>query len=100
MSTSLFNVTAQSGVDLVNTVLAADIASGARTIPGRLGDQVWGSDGKRYVLAQASGSIAASTATCTVNASTFQASGTGGTYTSPATAMSAGDYGWFGAASV
>lgn len=100
MSVTLFNVTPQSGVDLVNTVLASDITAGLRTPPGRLGDQVWGSDGKRYVLAQAGGSISASTAVCTVNASTFQATNSGGSYTSPATAMSTGDYGWFAAASV
>jgi hypothetical protein len=95
-----FSVSPMQGVDLVNTVLATDLSSGARTLPHRLGEQVWGNDGKRYVFAQAGGSITASNAACTVNASTFSATGSGGSYTSPATAMSTGDYGWFAAASV
>jgi hypothetical protein len=37
---------------------------------------------------------------CTVSPSTFLATSTGGSYTSPATAMSAGDRAWFGKASV
>lgn len=95
-----YSITPYSGVDLVNTVLATDISSGARTIPGKIGTEVWGSDGKRYVLAIAGGSISASTAVCTVSPTTFSATNSGGSYTSPATAMSTGDYGWFGAASV
>lgn len=98
MSVTLFNVTPQSGVDLVNTVLATDIAAGIRTVPGRLGDQVWGSDGKRYVLGQAGAALTASEAV-TVNTSTFQATAGSG-YTSPAVAMATGDYGWFAAPSV
>lgn len=95
-----FCVTPQSGADLNNTTLATDITSGARTIPFNLGEQVWGSDGKRYVFAKANASITASTAVCTVNASTFLATASGGSYTSPATNMVTGDYGWFAAASV
>lgn len=95
-----FSVTPQIGIDLNNTVTAAAIAAGQAAVPNRLGEQVWGSDGKRYVLAQAGGSISASTAVCTVNSSTFQATNSGGSYTSPATAMVTGDYGWFAAASV
>jgi len=95
-----YSVTPQSGVDLTNTVLATDIASGARTVPMNLGEQVFGSDGKRYVFAKANASISASTAVCTVSPTTFLATASGGSYTSPATAMSTGDYGWFGAASV
>jgi hypothetical protein len=95
-----FSVSPQIGLDLNNTVLATDIASGARAVPNRLGEQVWGSDGKRYVLAQAGVAISASTAVCTVSPTTFQATATGGAYTSPATAMATGDYGWFATASV
>lgn len=95
-----YSVSHQAGVDLNNTVLATDISAGRVSIPGLLGDQVWGSDGKRYVLAKAGGSIPASTAVCTVNATTFAATSSGGSYLSPATAMSTGDYGWFAAASV
>jgi len=95
-----FSVTPQIGVDLNNTILATDIASGARTVPFGLGDQVWGNDGKRYVFAKANASISASTAVCTVSPTTFLVTATGGAYTSPATAMVTGDYGWFGAAPV
>jgi len=95
-----FSQTPSIGVDLVNTTLATDIASGAKRVPFTLGMEVFASDGKRYVFAQANASISASTAVCTVSPSTFQATATGGAYTSPATAMVTGDYGWFSAASV
>lgn len=96
-----YSVSHQVGVDLVNTVLATDIASGARTVPFNLGQEVFGSDGKLYVFAKAGGAISASTAVCTIGAApTFSASATGGAYTSPATAMATGDYGWFSKASV
>lgn len=95
-----FSVTPQIGFDLINTVLATDIASGARTVPLNLGEQVFGSDGKLYVFAKANASIPASTAVCTVSPTTFLATASGGAYTSPATAMSTGDYGWFSKASV
>lgn len=88
------------GIDVTNTVLATDLTSGARTVPHAIGTQVWASDGKRYVFAKANASISASTAVCTVNATTFLATASGGSYTSPATAMVSGDYGWFAAASV
>ena len=74
----------------------------AESIPafGPVGAEVFGSDGKRYVFAQAGGSITASTATCSINASTFVATGSGGSYTSPAVALASGDYAWFAATSV
>jgi hypothetical protein len=95
-----FSVTPQIGFDLNNTVLGSDITAGIRTIPANLGEQVFGSDGKLYVLAKANGNIPASSTLCTVSAATFLATTTGGLYTSPATAMVAGDYGWFGKPSV
>jgi hypothetical protein len=61
---------------------------------------VFGSDGKLYVLAKAGATIAASTAVCTVNPTTFVATATGGSYASPAVALASGDYAWFGKASV
>ena len=67
---------------------------------GPLGTQTFGSDGKRYVLAQAGAAITASTATCSINASTFVATGSAGSYTSPAVALASGDYAWFSATSV
>lgn len=95
-----FSVTPLVGIDLTNTVTAASITAGQQVANQLLGVQVWGSDGKRYVFAQANASITASTAVCTVNATTFLATASGGSYTSPATNMVTGDYGWFSAASV
>jgi hypothetical protein len=84
---------------LKGITLAADIAAG-KVVDAQLGTQVWGSDGKRYVYAQANAAITASTTVCTVSASTFLATASGGSYTSPAFTMASGDRGWFGAASV
>lgn len=94
-----FSITPSVGADLKGITLAADIAAGKVT-DARLGSQVWGTDGKRYVYAQANAAITASTAVCTVNATTFLATASGGSYTSPATTMASGDRGWFSAASV
>lgn len=86
-----FNTLGLAGVDF-NQV---DSASGFT-----LGTQVFGSDGKLYVYGKASATIAASTATCTVNASTFAVTATGGSYTSPSVSVPSGSYAWFGKASV
>jgi hypothetical protein len=94
-----YSVTPLVGIDLVNTTTVAELAAGA-PVNALLGTQVWGSDGRRYVFAVAGDSIGASDTTCSVNATTFVASNVGGTYDSPATAMAAGDYGWFSEASV
>lgn len=94
-----YSRTPSSGADLKGITLAADLAAG-KVADAALGTQVWGSDGKQYVYAQAGGAIPASTAVCTVNASTFAATSSGGSYTSPATDMVSGDYGWFAATSV
>lgn len=94
-----FSRTPSIGADLKGITLAADIAAGKVT-DAALGSQVWGSDGKQYVYAQANAAITASTAVCTVNASTFLATASGGSYTSPATTMASGDRGWFSKASV
>lgn len=96
-----FTDTPKLGVSLNMTELAADIAAGASN--GRshkLGSQILGTDGKRYVYAQAGAAISASTAVAAVDPATFIAAATGGTYASPAVAMATGDRGWFGAASV
>lgn len=94
-----FSVTPNIGADFVTITRAADIAEGT---PGncRLGEQRWGSDGRLYVYGQANASIAASTAVCTVNATTFLVTATAGSYRSPAFAMVAGDRAWFSKASV
>lgn len=97
-----YNISGTLGSDLNNTITLADrsLVSGAKSPANKLGTQVWGDDGKLYVYAQANASIAASTAVATVNATTFLATATGGTYTSPPVAMVTGDQGWFGKASV
>jgi len=90
-----------AGVDLVNLANTNPNSAGT-TIPteGPLGLETFGSDGLRDVFAQAGAAITASTATCSINASTFVATGSAGTYLSPTTAMASGDYGWFSKASV
>ena len=95
-----FTISDLVGADLVTITPVADITSGAQRAFARLGSQVWGTDGKLYVYGQANASIPASTAVCTVNATTFLVTASGGAYTSPATAMVSGDLGWFSKASV
>jgi hypothetical protein len=96
-----FTDTPKLGVSLTKVDTAADIASNAASVTShKLGSEVLASDGKRYVYAQAGATISASTTVAAINTSTFVAAATGGAYTSPATAMAAGDRGWFGAASV
>ena len=97
---SPFTISDVPGADLVSIIPATDVALGAQRPQARLGTQVWGSDGKQYVYGQANASITASTAVCTVNASTFLVTASGGAYTSPATNMVTGDYAWFGKAAV
>ena len=94
-----FSITPSIGADLKGITLAADIAAG-KVVDARLGSQVWGSDGKLYVYAQANAAISASTAVCTVNATTFLVTASAGSYTSPAFAMAVGDRAWFSKASV
>lgn len=94
-----FSVTPTAGADLVTITLAADLAAG-KIANARLGEQVFGSDGKLYVYGQANASIPASTAVCTVSPTTFLVTASGGSYTSPATAMASGDRAWFSKASV
>jgi len=91
--------TPKLGADLNTISLAADLAAG-KVADARLGDQVWGTNGRRYVYAQASIAIPASNAFCTIPPATFLATATAGAYTSPATAMAVGDRGWFSIASV
>ena len=91
-----FTVLPIAGVDLVSLQATN---SGVPTF-GPSGAETFGSDGKRYVFAKAGAAITASTATCSINASTFVATGSAGSYTSPATDMVSGDYGWFAATSV
>ena len=96
-----FSVTPLVGIDLTNTVTAASITAGQQVANQLLGVQVFGSDGLRYVFAKVgAGGLSASATSVTVNATTFVATATGGSYIAPATATVIGDYGWFGVASV
>jgi hypothetical protein len=88
-----------SGIDLNDTLTLAEQTAG-QVFAGPLGMEVFASDGKRYVYAKAGASITASTTVCTVNTTTFAATASGGTYTSPPVVMASGEYGWFGIASV
>lgn len=96
-----YSVSPVIGATLTSTVTTNPNSAGvAVPTEGPLGLQVFGSDGKLYVLAKAGATIAASTAVCTVNPTTFVATATGGSYASPAVALASGDYAWFGKASV
>lgn len=96
-----YNITPTSGINLDDKVNTNPNSAGtAIPVNGPLGSQVFGSDGKRYVLAQANATIAASTAVCTISPTTFLATATGGSYLSPAVALASGDTAWFAAASV
>ena len=95
-----YTITPLAGVDLAN-VTNTNPNSAGTTIPvfGPLGAEVFAADGFRYVFAQAGTAIGVSTATCVINASTFQVTTGSGTYLSGAS-MASGDYAWFSKASV
>ena len=96
-----YSVTPLAGLDLTN-IVNTNLNSAGTAVPvvGPLGLEVFGSDGKIYVLGQANASIPASTAVCTVSPTTFLVTASGGSYTSPAYALNSGDYAWFSKASV
>lgn len=94
-----FSVTPNIGADF-NTITTAQERADGAVLDARLGEQRFGSNGRRFVYAQASASIPARTAVSTVNATTFLATAAGGAYLSPPVAMNTGDVGWFSAASV
>lgn len=95
------------GPDFNNAVVTNTNSAGT-AIPsiGPLGLEAFGSDGKLYVLAQVGTGVTvpASTGSLSISSSgaspTFQVTLTGGSYTSPAVALAAGDYAWFSKASV
>jgi hypothetical protein len=118
-----YSITPEIGVDVANPLLGSVLfTNGSVTISGgqtniippyKLGTQVWGSDGKRYVFCSiAPGSnITTGLATCSVSTTTFAATATGGSYVAPTFTISGvtnlgntgnlySDYGWFAAASV
>jgi len=96
-----YTITPLIGIDF-NNIVNTNLNSAGTAVPtfGPLGAEVFGSDGKIYVLAQANASITASTTTCTVNATTFLVTATGGSYTSPAIDLVSGNVAWFSKASV
>jgi hypothetical protein len=96
-----YNITPTSGINLDDVVQTNPNSAGTGIpVNGPLGSQVFGSDGKRYVLGVAGAAVTASTATCSINASTFVVTASGGSYLSPAVALASGDYAWFSATSV
>jgi hypothetical protein len=100
-----YSVLPISGVDLNGiTPESFEYTNGTTAIGipsfGPLGAETFGSDGKRYVFARAAATIPAGTTACTINATTFAVTASGGSYVSPAESMVSGDYGWFGATSV
>ena len=96
-----YTVTPVIGVDF-NNIVNTNTNSAGTAVPtfGPLGAEVFGSDGKIYVLGQANASITASTTACTVNATTFLVTASGGSYTSPAVDLVSGNVAWFSKASV
>ena len=96
-----YTITPLIGVDF-NNIVNTNTNSAGTAIPtfGPLGAEVFGSDGKIYVLGQANATITATTTACTVNATTFLVTASGGAYTSPAVALASGDVAWFSKASV
>jgi hypothetical protein len=96
---SPFTVTPVQGIDLNTITHAADVGTTAEDAP-QLGTQVFATNGRIYVYSQANAVISASDADCTVNATTFLATASGGSYLSPAVAMASGDRGWFSRAGV
>ncbi len=96
-----YSITPTSGINL-DALVQTNANSAGTEVPvnGPLGSQVFGSDGKRYVLGVAGAAITASTATCSINASTFVVTASGGSYAAPAVAVASGDYAWFAATSV
>ena len=91
------------GAGLNVAYLAANLptnSAGTAIPPFKIGTVTFGDDGLEYVFAKANATITASTAVCTVNASTFLVTASGGSYTSPATALASGDFAWFAKASV
>jgi len=96
-----YTITPLIGVDF-NNIVNTNTNSAGTAVPtfGPLGAEVFGSDGKIYVLGQANASISASTTACTVNATTFLVTASGGSYTSPAVDLVSGNVAWFSKASV
>lgn len=97
-----YSVTPTSGINL-DTVVTTNPNSANANIPtiGPLGLQVFGSDGKRYVLAKAIQAIGTASTNCIIGTTAMTVTtGTAGTYTSPSISLASGDVAWFSIASV
>ena len=96
-----YSVTPISGVNLTSATQTQTNSAGT-AVPsmGPLGNEVFGSDGKRYVFAKAGNDFTAGETSVSINTTTFVATSTGGAYIAPAVALLNGEYGWFGKASV
>jgi hypothetical protein len=96
-----YSVTPTLGIDLSKVYTALDIAAGDVKVPHKLGQQVFGDDGRLHVFVVTGvGGIAAAQTDVTVSASTFAATDGSGSYTGPAGAVLEGDYFWASKASV
>lgn len=97
-----YSVTPISGVDLTSAAQTQIASDGSTLIHnmGPLGNEVFGSDGLRYVFAKAGNDFTAGETSCSISTTTFVATSTGGGYIAPAVALLTGQYGWFGKASV
>ena len=97
-----YSVTPISGVDLTSAAQTQTASDGSTLIPnmGPLGNEVFGSDGLLYVFAKAGNDFTAGETSVSINTTTFVATSTGGAYIAPAVAITTGQYGWFGKASV
>ena len=90
-----YSVTPISGVDLTQATQTQVASDGSTLIPamGPLGNEVFGSDGLRYVFAKAGNAFTAGETSVSINTTTFVATSTGGAYIAPATALASGEYG-------
>lgn len=78
----------------MKTVPAVSISSGEEKPQARLGSQVWGNDGRRYIYLQAETAMTPSSK-CVAKPTFFAALNSTGNYTSPPTDMLVGDHGWY-----
>ena len=99
---AVYSVTPISGVNLTSDTQTQLASDGVTLIPamGPLGNEVFGSDGKRYVFAKAGNTFTSGETSVSISPTTFVATSTGGSYIAPPVALTSGLYGWFGIASV
>lgn len=84
-----YSATPTLGINF-NAIIPA--ATPADQVPFTVGTVVVGNDGRLYVFGKASAAIAANTAVCSVNTTSFAIGATTGAYLSPATAAAINDW--------